>query len=112
MLRGEIWWAKWPTDPTAKARPVLIVSNNLRNAAPNLLDIVVVKLTSRLRDDGTKKPVNPAEDVIVTLKKETIIRCGSLFSIEKPVLQSRGGQLPIDAMKLVNEKLKQVLDLN
>jgi mRNA-degrading endonuclease toxin of MazEF toxin-antitoxin module len=112
MLRGEIWWAKWPTDPSAKARPVLIVSNNLRNAAPNLLDLVVVKLTSLMRDDGTKKPVNAAEDVIVTLKKDTIIRCASIFSIEKTMLQSRGGQLPIAAMKLVDEKLKHVLDLN
>lgn len=112
MLRGEIWWAKWPTDPTAKPRPVLIVSNNLRNAAPNLLDIVVVKLTSRLRDDGTKKPVNAAEDVLVTLKKETIIRCSSIFSIEKAILQSRAGQLPLIVMKAVDEKLRHVLDLN
>ncbi len=111
MLRGEIWWAKWPTDPTAKPRPVLIVSNNLRNAAPNLHDLVVVKLTSLERTDGTRKPTNPAEDIIVTLKKETIIRCGSIFSIEKTMLQSRGAQLSIAAMKMVDEKLKRVLDL-
>lgn len=112
MLRGEIWWAKWPADPAAKPRPVLIVSNNLRNAAPNLHDIVVVKITSLLRDDGAKKPVNPAEDVIVTLKKDSIIRCASIFSIEKIMLRSRGAQLPIAAMKLVDEKLKHVLDIN
>ena len=112
MLRGEIWWARWPLDPNAKPRPVLIVSNNLRNSAPNLLDIVVVKITSLMRDDGTKKPVNPAEDVIVTLKKDSIIRCASIFSVEKTMLQSRGGQLPIAAMKLVDEKLKHVLDIN
>ena len=112
MLRGEIWWVKWPLDPNAKPRPVLIVSNNLRNSAPNLLDIVVVKITSLIRNDGTKKPVNPAEDVIVTLRKDSIIRCASIFSVEKMMLQSRGGQLPIAAMKLVDEKLKHVLDIN
>lgn len=112
MLRGEIWWAKWPNDPKAKPRPVLIVSNNLRNSAPNLLDIVVVKITSLFRDDKTRKPLNAAEDVVVTLKKESIIRCSSIYSIEKSMLESRGGQLPIAAMKLVDEKLKHVLDVN
>lgn len=112
MLRGEIWWAKWPTDPSVKPRPVLIVSNNLRNSAPNLHDVVVVKLTSLRRDDGAKKPVNSAEDVVVTLKKDSIIRCASIFAIEKTMLQSRGGQLPIAAMKLVDDKLKHVLDIN
>ena len=112
MLRGELWWAKWPTDPTAKLRPVLIVSNNLRNSALNLLDIVVVKLTSLHYEDGTKKPTNAAEDIIITLKKDTIIRCASIFTIEKTLLQSRGGQLPIAAMRMVDEKLKHVLDLN
>jgi mRNA-degrading endonuclease toxin of MazEF toxin-antitoxin module len=111
MLRGEIWWAKWPTDPTSKARPVLIVSNNFRNSAPNLHDLIVVKLTSLKRDDGSRKPTNPAEDVIVTLRKETIIRCASIFSVEKTMLQSRGGLLPIDAMKTVDEKLKHALSL-
>lgn len=111
MLRGEIWWAKWPTDPTLKPRPVLIVSNNLRNASPHLLDIVVVKLTSRMRDDGSKKPVNAAEDVLVTLKKETIIRCGAIFTIEKLWLQKSGGQLAMAIMNEVDEKLKRVLNL-
>ena len=46
MLRGEIWLAIWPNDPDKKPRPLLIVSNNLRNQAPKLLDIVIVKLTS------------------------------------------------------------------
>jgi mRNA-degrading endonuclease toxin of MazEF toxin-antitoxin module len=112
MLRGEVWWAAWPNDPSAKQRPVLIVSNNLRNGAPNLLDVVVVKLTSLHRDDGKKKPTNPAEDVIVKFKKETIIRCASIYSIEKSMLSNRVMQLSIATMKDVDERLKHVLDIN
>lgn len=111
MLRGEVWWASWPNDPSAKARPVLIVSNNLRNGAPNLLNLVVVKLTSLHRDDGSRKPTNPAEDVVVKFKKETIIRCASIYSIEKKVLSNRITQLSIATMKDVDERLKHVLDL-
>lgn len=112
MLRGEVWYAVWPNDPSAKARPVLIVSNNLRNSAPNLLDLVVVKLTSLHRDNGTREPTNPAEDVIVKFKKETIIRCASIYVIEKSALSTRIMQLSIATMKDVDERLKHVLDLN
>ncbi len=112
MRRGEIWYAVWPKDPAQKPRPILIVSNNHRNLAPHLLDIVVVKLTGLYRDDGTKKPVNQSEDVVVKFKKETIIQCGAIFSIEKRSLQSHLTQLPIALMRDVDDKLKNVLDLH
>ena len=73
MLRGEIWWAIWPNDPSKKKRPVLIVSNDHKNSNPKLLDIVVVKITGLYRDNNTKKSVNANEDVVVTLKKDSII---------------------------------------
>lgn len=112
MLRGEVWWAVWPTDPDEKFRPVLVVSNNFRNAAPNLRDVVVVKLTSLHRDDGSKKPVNPSEDVLIRFKREAIIRCSSIFTIEKDCLKKCMTQLSATTMKDVDERLKHVLDLN
>ena len=112
MLRGEIWYTAWPTDPNSTVRPVLIVSNNLRNSAPNLLDMVVVKLTSLYRDNKTKKVTNPHEDVIVKFKRETIIRCASIYTIEKSLLKNKVTQLSINTMKEVDERLKHVLDLN
>lgn len=112
MLRGEVWYAAWPGDPGAKVRPVLIVSNNLRNAAPHLLDVVAVKLTGLYRDDGRKKPTNPAEDVVMKFKKETIIRCAAVFAVEKATLKKQVAQLSIATMKEVDERLKHVLDLN
>jgi len=112
MLRGEVWYAAWPNDPNATPRPVLIVSNNLRNSAPNLFDVVAVKLTSLYRDDKSKKPTNAAEDVIIKFKKETIIRCSGIYALEKSMLRNRVAQLSIDTMKEVDERLKHVLDLN
>ena len=112
MLRGEIWSAVWPNDPKATPRPILIVSNNHRNSAPHLLDLVVVKITGRQRADGTEKPVNANEDIIYQAKKASIIQCGAIFSIEKGTLQRRLGQLTITEMTVVDEKLKNVLDLN
>jgi len=112
MLRGEIWTAVWPADPDKKERPVLVVSNNLRNQNGRLLDVVVAKITSAQKADGSKKLVNLAEDVVMTLKKASLIKCGSLFSIEKSTLQRKLQQLPPAQMKDVDAKLKVVLDLN
>ena len=111
MARGEIWFAAWPGDPAKKVRPVLIVSNDHRNKAKHLLDIVVVKLTGLLRADGTEKPVNASEDVVTTLKKDTIIRCASIYTIEKSMLKNKGGQLSATDMAQVDQRLKNVLSL-
>ena len=111
MLRGEVWIAVWPNDPTKKPRPVLIVSNDYRNEALFLPDVVVVKLTSLFRDNGSKKPTHPAEDVVATFKKETIIRCASLYSVEKKILQRSVFKIPAPLMQEVDSRLKQVLGL-
>lgn len=112
MLRGEIWFGVWPNDPSKKQRPLLIVSNNHRNSLNNMHDIVVVKLTSLERSDGSKKKVNIAEDVLVKLKKSTIIRCGAIYAVEKSFLKIKATELTPNQMSEVDEKLKIVLDLN
>ena len=93
MQRGEVWLATWPADPALKARPVLIVSNDFRNSAPHLHDVVVAKLTGLNRPDGTRKPVNRAEDLVIRFRKDTIIRCASLYSVEKKILFHHHDQL-------------------
>lgn len=112
MFRGEIWFGIWPNDPDQKPRPLLIVSNNHRNKASLIRDIIVVKLTSLQRADGSEKPINAAEDVIVQLKKKTIIRCGSIYSVEKLHLRNKVNQLSPHQMNNVDHKLKIALNLH
>lgn len=112
MLRGEIWTGIWPNDPDQKPRPLLIISNNHRNQASRLLDIVVVKLTSLHDSQGNEKATNQAEDVMITLKKQTIIRCASIFTIEKGSIKRKISQLSLADMNKVDSCLKVVLDLN
>jgi len=111
MLRGEIWYGVWPEDPELKFRPLLIVSNNHRNTAKQIHDVVVVKLTSLQRRDGSIKPLNPAEDLVVDLKKPTLIRCGAIYAVEKVLLKKKSGQLTAEQMQDVAARLKTVLDL-
>jgi mRNA-degrading endonuclease toxin of MazEF toxin-antitoxin module len=111
VFRGEIWWAVWPTDPQKKRRPVLIVTNDFRNQSEHLLDITVVKLTSLYREDGSKKSINQFEDVVVKLKKDTIIRCASIFTIEKGSLIQKATTFSSKIMDQVDQQLKNVLSL-
>ncbi len=112
MLRGEIWFGIWPNDPDKKSRPLLIVSNNHRNSMNNILDVIVVKLTSLERANGSKKKINGAEDILINLKKQTIIRCGAIYSVEKSLLKSKAAQLTPTQMSEVDFKLKTVLDIH
>ena len=112
MQRGEVWWGVWPNDPEKKKRPLLIVSNNFRNSNSKLHDVVVVKLTSLHREDGTQKITNPSEDVVHTFKKPTVIKCGSLFTVEKTSLVQKHTQVPIQVMNQIDACLKTVLDLH
>ena len=112
MRRGEVWWAVWPNDPKRKQRPVLIVSNNFRNSSPSLLDVVVVKLTGVINTNGVRKPVHLGEDLVIRFKKETIIQCGAIYSIEKSSLESLAVVLAADQMAAVDERLKNVLQLH
>jgi mRNA-degrading endonuclease toxin of MazEF toxin-antitoxin module len=77
-----------------------------------LEDIVVVKITGLLRDDGSKKPLNSDEDILYKFRKESIIKCSSIYSIEKAQLQKKLGTLTSQQMEIVGEKLRNVLELN
>lgn len=112
MLRGEVWWGAWPNDPERKRRPLLIVSNNFRNQAPNVRDVTVVKITSLHKFDGTKRIVNGAEDVVVKFKKPSVIRCGAIFTVEKRWLEQKALQISAEIIQQVDACLKTTLDLN
>jgi mRNA-degrading endonuclease toxin of MazEF toxin-antitoxin module len=111
LKRGEIWAAIWPNDPLKKERPVLIVSNDHRNGTPTLLDITVLKITSLKRPDGSAKYIHQFEDVVVKLKKESLIQSGAIFSIEKRTLRRPLGQLSPAQMDQVSDQLRNALAL-
>lgn len=111
MKRGEIWLAKWPTDPTAKVRPVLIVSNDMKNSNVGIHDVNIAKITSLQKSNGQSKAINKAEDIIIKLKKDSIVRCGSLYTIEKSFLNRVIHKLTLQELDLVDTCLKNALAL-
>jgi mRNA-degrading endonuclease toxin of MazEF toxin-antitoxin module len=83
--RGEIWFAKMPTDPPEKGpRPVIVVSVDSRNRHERADTILVIPLTTTLRESETHLRLEPgetgfsescaarAEDVAVISKKSLL----------------------------------------
>lgn len=61
-LRGEIWFVNLPTDPPDKsARPVIVVSLDERNRHPRAATVLVVPLTTTLRESVTHIRLPPGE---------------------------------------------------
>ena len=60
--RGEIWFAKFPSDPPDKnPRPVVIVSLEARNQHPRAETVLVVPLSTTFRDAPTHMALRPGE---------------------------------------------------
>jgi hypothetical protein len=60
--RGEIWFVKFPSDPPEKnPRPVVIVSVDARNQHPRAETVLVVPLSTTLRDSPTHIRLQPGE---------------------------------------------------
>lgn len=89
--RGEIRWARMPTDPPGKGpRPVLIVSPEARNRHPRAHTILVVPFTSSIHRLSPWHVVLSAgetglpEDSALTVENITAILKGEVLPAGQP----------------------------
>ncbi|MBK5228041.1 MAG: type II toxin-antitoxin system PemK/MazF family toxin [Actinobacteria bacterium] len=112
--RGDVFYSPFDyTDLTpGKRRPVCVVSGNQFNASGP--DVMVAMITSRprlIRSPGIG-------DVVVSsweeagLVKPSVLRTGSVRTLETSRLEGRLGRLTKGDMELVDSALKEVLALS
>ena len=64
--RGEIWFVRMPSDPPDKsARPVVVVSLDARNQHPRAGTVMVIPLSTTLRELDTHVRLEPGETGLV-----------------------------------------------
>lgn len=112
IRRGEIWTGTFSADTLQKTRPLLIVSNDDVNSNDKLLDVIVVKIVSMIKPDGKIVITNPEEDILIKLKKESIIQCGKISVIEKRDLVRMVTQITSAELRQVDRCLKNALALS
>lgn len=108
--RGEIWLADF--DPSVgteiqKTRPALIISNDIANEKSS--KVCVVPFKSNVKKLGMAVIVEP--DNINNLQKQSLIRVPEINTFDKRRLKSKIGQVSLEILEQVEEKLKIHLGL-
>jgi len=100
--RGEIWFVKLPTDPPDKGpRPVVVVSLEGRNQNPRANTVLVVPLSTTLKEVDTHVRLSSGE---TNLQETTEAQAENIFTVRKESL--RPPRTPL--RRLGNTKLSQI----
>lgn len=86
--RGEIWFVRLPTDPPDKsARPVVVVSTNVRNNHPRANTVLIIPLSTSVHrsDVPTHLILEPGE---TGLGERAIARAEDISTVRKTSLES------------------------
>jgi mRNA-degrading endonuclease toxin of MazEF toxin-antitoxin module len=86
--QGEIWYVRLPTDPANfTGRPVVIVSSNARNMNDRANTVLVVPLSTTLRDPfpPTNLRLSPGE---TGLREKSELQAGNITTIRKTQLRA------------------------
>lgn len=109
MRRGEVWWVDFDPargDEIRKARPAIIVSNDLSNAHLNRLQVVPVTSNA-----GKLYPLYPCEAVVTVGGQTSKAMADQLTTVAKARLSSQLGALSRPDLKAVEHILKVQLGL-
>jgi mRNA interferase MazF len=115
LQRGDVVLCQVPMPSTGltqfKVRPAVIVSADRINQI--LDDVMVVPCTSNTNRSltATQYLITGDEIAIVGIRVESVIRCESIFTLNKSMILRKLGSLPTEAMYQVNRCLMVALEL-
>lgn len=101
VAQGELWLMQ---TPNRKRRPVLVTSRD--DVIPVLSNVVVVPVTSTIRDIPTCIPVGPDEGI----ERDSVATFDNLAAVPKSVLATRLGALGIDGRRRICDALDAMAD--
>lgn len=114
MKRGEIYWADLvPRSGSEQSgrRPVVVISHDGFNQTPGWRSIIVVPIST-----STTQAMRGPTAVHVPkgaggLKKESIVLCHQVTTLDRSKLTERIGTLPLDLLSAIENGLKAALDI-
>jgi len=92
-------------DQTTKKRPAVVVSND---DVHNTGDVVVVQITSRLRNDTLSFPLS-STDTTVALPKMSVVRIHKIFVLESYLIEKKVSELKPSVYARLIEKINNVM---
>jgi mRNA interferase MazF len=116
LNRGDIVLLDYPygTGTGSKVRPALIVQSDIRN---RILDHTIVALVSSSTGHAAHDPtqllieIATAEGTHSGLRRDSVVKCGNLFTIHESLLRRRIGTLSVAVMQRIDTCLKAALEI-
>jgi mRNA interferase MazF len=111
MKRAEVVLVDWPfSDRTgSKLRPAVVVQADFLNAL--IADSVLVQITGKTRGAVTEVLLDPAVETTSGLKQVSYPVCNNVQTLDQALVHKRMGELSAAAMREIEEKIKQALEL-
>ncbi|WP_333314505.1 type II toxin-antitoxin system PemK/MazF family toxin [Microcoleus sp. AT8-B6] len=115
LRRGDVVLAQVPMPSTQltqfKLRPAVIISAD--NLNPILDDVMVVPCTSKTTRPltTTQYLITGDEIVLAGIRVESVVRCESIFTLNKSMITRKLGSLSNDAINYVDRCLMVALEL-
>jgi len=114
LKRGEIYWADlMPRSGSEQQgrRPVVVLSHDAFNQAPNWRSIIVVPVSTSAAQAKRGLTAVLLPQGSCGLKQESVALCHQVTTLDRTKLSQRIGELPPDQLRQVEAGLKAALDL-
>lgn len=109
--QGDIVWINYPfsDNPTiTKARPALVISNELSNNLDN--DLLIAQITSILRKDKFSVLLQN-ENLTVPISQISEVRCNKIVTVRKDLILGKLSSLKMKEMLEVITKVMECIEI-
>lgn len=114
MRRGEVWWADLAPRSGSEQRgrrPVVVVSHDAFNHTASWRSVIVVPLSTSVRQAGRGPTAVPVPRGSSGLSRESVALCHQVTTLDRGKLTKQVGMLPLPLIAAVAQGLKAALDL-
>ena len=115
MTRGEVYWAELaPRSGSEQAgrRPVIVVSHDGFNQAPNWRSVIVVPVSTSISQARRGPTVVEIRAGAAGLSRSSLAVCHQITTLDRAKLTKRAGALPADLLLAVEDGIRSALDLS
>ena len=114
MKRGELYWADLAPRSGSEQqgrRPVIVVSHNAFNQTQGWRSIIVVPLSTAVRQAGRGPTAVPLSKGTGGLSDDSVALCHQVTTLDRAKLNQRVGELTSADLRRIEVGIKAAMDL-
>ncbi|MGH2824629.1 MAG: type II toxin-antitoxin system PemK/MazF family toxin, partial [Thermoleophilaceae bacterium] len=114
MKRGEVYWARLAPRSGLEQmgrRPVIVLSHDAFNKVPTWRSVIVVPVSSSLRQAGRGPTTVPLPAGVGGLERDGVALCHQVTTLDRGKLAERIGHVPVEVIAKIDDGLKAALGM-